>query len=244
MALRIGAHAAIALRGQFGQFGPQPSGGVEQFLRPIAFHPVFEDFQVLGLVHVAHRHLVRAERAFGLQAVDDFRAGPALRRAEDDHRPAGTLGESVRAGVGLNPRISAMILSSVAAINWCIVVGIVAFDEIGRVAVALEKLFEFFVADARQHGRAGDFVAVQVQDRQHGAVVDGIEELVRVPTGGQRPGFRLAVADDAGDEQIGVVEARRRRRGRSNSRVRPLRGSSRAFRERRGWECRRETRTA
>src|SRR5712664_2235100 len=33
-----------------------------------------------------------------------------------------------------------------------------------------------------------------------------IEEVVGVPGGGQRPGLRLAVADDAGDEQLGVVE--------------------------------------
>ncbi len=83
---------------------------------------------------------------------------------------------------------------------------IVAFDEIGRVAVAAEQFVELFVADPRQDGRTGDLVAVQVQDRQHDAVVDGVEELVRVPTCGQRPRLRLAVADDAGDEQIGIVE--------------------------------------
>ena len=94
------------------------------------------------------------------------------------------------------------------AISWCILLGLVALDEVGLVAVTAEQLFQFVVADAGQHGRVGDLVAVEVQDGQHGAVVDGIEELVRVPTGGQRPGLRLAVADDAGDEQVGIVEGR------------------------------------
>jgi hypothetical protein len=47
-----------------------------------------------------------------------------------------------------------------------------------------------------------------MQDRQHGAVGYRIEELVRVPCGGQRTGLRLAVADDAGDYEIGIVERR------------------------------------
>ena len=45
-----------------------------------------------------------------------------------------------------------------------------------------------------------------MQDRQHRAVGARVEELVRVPAGGERPGLGLAVADDAGDEQVGVVE--------------------------------------
>ena len=47
-----------------------------------------------------------------------------------------------------------------------------------------------------------------MQDGQHGAVVDRIEELVRVPARGERARLRLAVADDAGDEQVGIVERR------------------------------------
>ncbi len=36
--------------------------------------------------------------------------------------------------------------------------------------------------------------------------MDGIEELVGVPGGGERSGLRLAVADDTGDQQVRVVE--------------------------------------
>ena len=47
-----------------------------------------------------------------------------------------------------------------------------------------------------------------MQDGQHGAVPSGIEELVRVPSGGCRPGLGLAVAHHTGDHQVGVVECR------------------------------------
>ena len=60
--------------------------------------------------------------------------------------------------------------------------------------------------DAGEEAGVGDLVAVQVQDRQHAAVAGRVEELVAVPAGGERPGLGLAVADDAGDDQVRVVE--------------------------------------
>jgi hypothetical protein len=86
--------------------------------------------------------------------------------------------------------------------------GIVAFDPVHRVPAPLEHRRQLVVVDAREHGRVRDLVAVQVEDRQHGAVGDRIEELVRVPRGRERAGLRLAVADDAAHEEIGVVEGR------------------------------------
>src|SRR6185437_16317930 len=44
-----------------------------------------------------------------------------------------------------------------------------------------------------------------------GAVGDRVEELVRVPAGREGPGLGLAVADDAGDDEVGVVEGRAER---------------------------------
>ena len=65
---------------------------------------------------------------------------------------------------------------------------------------------QLVVPDAGQDGRVADLVAVEVQDRQHRAVADRVEELGGLPGGGQRPGLGLAVADDAGDDQAGIVE--------------------------------------
>ena len=84
--------------------------------------------------------------------------------------------------------------------------GIVAGHEDRPVAVARQQRAELVVADAREHGRVRDLPAVQVQDRQHGTVRRRIEELVRVPARRERPRLRLAVADHAGDQQVGVVE--------------------------------------
>ena len=78
---------------------------------------------------------------------------------------------------------------------------LVALDEVRRPAVAAEQLLQFLVLDAGEDGRVGDLVAVEMQDRQHRAVGGRIEELVGMPGRGQRPGLRLAVADDAGDDR-------------------------------------------
>ena len=86
--------------------------------------------------------------------------------------------------------------------------GVVALHEARRVAVALHQRAQLVARDAGEHRRVGDLGAVEVQDRQHGAVVGGVEELVGVPARGQRSGLRLAVADDAADEQVRVVEHR------------------------------------
>ena len=86
--------------------------------------------------------------------------------------------------------------------------GLVTLDEVGRPPVAAEQLLQFLVLDAGQDGRVGNLVAVEMQDRQHRAVGGRIEKLVGMPRRGQRSGFRLAVADDAGDDEIGIVEHR------------------------------------
>ena len=85
---------------------------------------------------------------------------------------------------------------------------IVALDEVRCVAVAAEQLVEFLTADAGEHGRIGDLVAVQVQDRQHRSVGQRVQKLVRVPARRHRPGLGLAVPDDAGDDQAGIIEGR------------------------------------
>ena len=83
---------------------------------------------------------------------------------------------------------------------------VVALDEERLVSVADHQRFQLGPADPGQHRGVGDLVAVEVQDGQHRPVVPGIEELVGVPGGGQRPGLGLPVAHHAGDQQIRVVE--------------------------------------
>ena len=64
---------------------------------------------------------------------------------------------------------------------------------------------------ARQHGRPGDLVAVQMQDREHGAVADRVEKFIGVPACRQRAGLGFAVADHTRGQQIGIVKHRAER---------------------------------
>ena len=54
---------------------------------------------------------------------------------------------------------------------------------------------------------SGDFVAVEMQDGNDGAVASGIQELVGVPACCERAGLGFAVADDAADDEIGIIES-------------------------------------
>ena len=87
------------------------------------------------------------------------------------------------------------------------VFGIITFNEIGFISVSLEELTQLLFGDTCQHGRIGDLVAVEVQNRKHGAVMNRVEKFVRMPTGSQGASFRFAITHHAGYQQIGVVES-------------------------------------
>ena len=180
---------------------------VEQLLGSVAPEPRLELRQVLGIrAHLRQRHLVRAPRSLDRQPVHRLRARPALRRAQHDHRPARPLGSALDAGGALDGGY--LLHDGVEHLGHAPVhrLRLVAVDPVDGVAVALEQRRQLVVADPCEHRRVGDLVPVQVQDRQHRAVAGRIEELVRMPAGGERAGLRLAVADDAADEQIWIVE--------------------------------------
>ncbi len=76
------------------------------------------------------------------------------------------------------------------------------------IAVPAQQRVQLCGRDAGQQCRVGDLVAVEVEDRQHGAVPDRVEEPASVPARRQRAGLGLAVADHAGHHEAGVVERR------------------------------------
>ncbi len=176
------------------------------------------------------RHLMRAEGAFDLQAIDHLRPGPALGRLENDHRPARAHEVAVGTGVVLDMPDFFHRLVECRSHGLVHQRGILALDEVRRPAAAAEKLFQFLRFDARENGRVGNLVAVEMQDRQHRAVAGRVQELVGMPGGGQRPGFRLAVADDAGDDQIGIVEHRPEGMAERIAQLAPLVDRARTFR--------------
>ena len=68
---------------------------------------------------VGDGHLMRTPRAFDLCAVDLARAGPALRRAQDDDRPARPLGLARGRARSWIAAISSRASSRAAANRWC-----------------------------------------------------------------------------------------------------------------------------
>ncbi|MEY9214610.1 hypothetical protein ABH917_004056 [Thermobifida halotolerans] len=158
---------------------------------------------------LGERHLVGAPGVLHLHAVHGLGAGPALGSAHDDHRPAHVLGGAV-AVAGAEPDRVDAFQAGVQNSGHLLVDGVrvVTRDHVRFVAVAAHLGQQVVLGDAGQHGRSGDLVAVEVQDRQDRAVAHRVEEAGRLPASGERPGLGLAVADDGGDHQVGVVEGR------------------------------------
>ncbi|MGY3080095.1 hypothetical protein ACVWZZ_006503 [Bradyrhizobium sp. LM6.10] len=158
---------------------------------------------------VRDRHLMCTPKTFDLLAVDLLGAGPALRAAQHDHRRTRTFDALAAVSGVLLDRPDAGE-RDVERVRHGPVhqFGIVALDEQRLVAEPVEEIADLFIAHPPEHGRIGNLVAVEMQDRQHRAVMGGIEELVGVPGRCERAGLGLAVADDTGDDQVGIVEGR------------------------------------
>src|SRR5580658_581403 len=85
--------------------------------------------------------------------------------------------------------------------------GIIPFHKIWNPAAAPDEMIQFFVLYTGENGWIADLKSVEMQDGQHGAVRNRIEELVGLPGSRQRAGLCFAIADDAGDDEIGVIES-------------------------------------
>lgn len=204
---RVGAHPPVTARRQRQELVDRRAGRVEQLLRPVAAQPVLQLGQVRRVVADARqRHLMGAVGALHLGAVDLTRAGPALRRPQNDHWPAGTFDDAPGAGPPLD--LGDLVQHAVQRRREgpMHLGGIVAGHHVRLVARPAQEVEQVALGDPGQHGRVGDLVAVEVQDGQHRAVARRIEEHVGEPAAGQRPGLRLTVADHAGHQQVRVVE--------------------------------------
>lgn len=86
--VRIVAHPQMPRRRQFGDGRDESSRLVEQFVCAVGRQPIGQHLKVFrGIAGAGQRNLVGPPRTGGLLPVDMGRAGPALRVAEDDHRP-------------------------------------------------------------------------------------------------------------------------------------------------------------
>src|SRR6266436_9375856 len=85
--VRIHSHTAVARGRKCRELVAKLAAFVEQFVRPVALHPIFELLDVLRILEVRERHLMRAPSPLDWLAVHELWPGPAFWRAEDDHGP-------------------------------------------------------------------------------------------------------------------------------------------------------------
>ncbi len=175
----------------------------------VAAHPVFELLEAGWVfLDVCHRHLMGPPASFELVAADLSGLLQPLGVRSTIIGQRGRNGLAARSGLLLGRADLGNALVERGGHRLVHGFRIGALDEVRRPAGAAEERFDLVVADASPDRRVVDLVAVQVQDRQNGTVADRVEELVDVPAGRERPGLRFAVADDRGDNQVGVVERR------------------------------------
>src|SRR6266478_7303340 len=161
-------------------------------------------FEVL---EIRYRDLMRAPGPLHRLAVYELWPGPAFWRAEDDHGPTRPL-HRIRRGTRrildpVNLRYDRIKRAGQTLMHHG---RDVAFHEKRFIAVTADQVGQFLVADAREHGRIGDLEPIEMKDRKNRAIARRIQKLVGVPTRGKCARFRLTVADDAGHDQIRIVE--------------------------------------
>ena len=177
--MRVRADATASGWRERREFGDERARLREQFLRAVAAHPGLDEGEMRGIrLDVADGNLMRAPRALETMAVDFFGSRPALGRAQHDHRPARPRRDPRASCLGLQfANLAYAVLERRGHLPMHRSrVG--TFNEIRRPAEAYEQRFEFFGRNARQNRRVRDFVAVEMENRQDGAVVDRIEELI------------------------------------------------------------------
>ena len=155
------------------------------------------------------RNLMGAPSPLNRLAVHELWPRPAFWCAEDDHGPARPF-DCVRRGTSrflnlLNFRQDSIERASQTLMHYR---GEVAFDKMRLITVAVDQVGQFLAADTREHGRICDLESVEMKDWKNRPVARGIKKFVGVPTGGQGARLRLAVTNDAGHDQIRIVECR------------------------------------
>ncbi len=189
------------------KLGDQRAVGVEKFFGLVAAEPLFDLAKTMRIGDgIKNGNLVSAPKILDLVAVDFFGAGPTFGRAKNDHGPTRASGVVIGAGVLLDGTNIENALLESGGHFLMHDGGIVALDEVGIVAVADEKRFEFIVRYAGEDSGIGDFVAIEMEDGKNGAIANGIEKFIGVPGGGERAGFGFTIANGDGDDEIGIIE--------------------------------------
>jgi hypothetical protein len=107
---------------------------VEQFFGLVTLHPGLKNLEMLRIfTDRRQRDLMRSECAFDGDSIHFLRAGPSLRRAEDNHGPDGLLFESALTSLLLNsPNLGVAILKRLGQ-ELMHDLRVVALDKVGLV---------------------------------------------------------------------------------------------------------------
>src|SRR6266699_1997136 len=196
----------MTFRCQRFQLGNESPVVVEQLLRLITAHPLFQHLQVCRIgSNICYRDLVRAPVALEVVLAHLPRGRPTFRATEYDHWPSRP---------NSFPRTWRLLLDLADLQNTMLQRGShrlvhpgrhTSLDKVRRVAIADEQRFQFLVTYTSQKSWVIDLVAVQMQDRQHRSVGDRIEKFVTMPAGGERAGFSLAVTHHYQSDKVWVV---------------------------------------
>jgi hypothetical protein len=83
---------------------------------------------------------------------------------------------------------------------------------VGSVAVSDQQRLQFFALNAREDRGVRDLVAVEVQHREDSPNREwDLGAFIRMPGGGRRTGFGLAVSYRDGNDQVWIVDNSRLR---------------------------------
>ena len=142
---------------------------VEQLLGPVAVQPLLECLQRARVLPGRREgDLVGTPRALDRFAIDGGGTGPALRGPQHQRRPC----RQLRACGAVAAEVGDVVDDRVEGGGQRLVDlgGIVAFHDVGAVAVAAQQILELCAVEPGEDRRAGDLPAVEVQDRKHRAV--------------------------------------------------------------------------
>ena len=70
----------------------------------------------------------------------------------------------------------------------------------------MQEFLKFLMFNARKSLRIADLETIEVQDGQHSSIGNWVEKFIGLPCGRQGAGFRFTVTNDAGSDQIRIIE--------------------------------------
>src|SRR5436305_627931 len=109
-----------------------------------------------------------------LVAIHFLGASPSLRGTQHDHGPTRPASLATRTSLFLNASNLKYAVFKRACHFLVHQIDIVALDEMRFPAVTLEQVLQLFIGNPCEKRRVVDLVAVQIKDRQDGAISNGI----------------------------------------------------------------------